>query len=136
MEAETIRCGSPEAVVLSVLYDGLESVVFAQALKERVDYFQTKCLRNILRIKVAYYSKVSNGEVSDQTSRILYGELGKVRPISKIISDRSITLMGRMIRNDENDHMRKIGIDAEYIKESKGRKNAWADQGSTGCKER
>ena len=103
-----------DAVVLSVLYYGLQSVVFTQALKERVDYFQTKCLRQILRIKAAYYSKVSNREVLDQSSRILYGEYGKVKPISEIISDRAITLLGHIIRSDETDHMRKIAIDAEY----------------------
>ena len=89
-------------------------MVFTQALKERVDYFQTKCLRNILRIIAAYYSKASSREVLVQTSRVLYGELGKVRPSSKIISDRAITLLGHIIRSDVTDHMRKVDIDAEY----------------------
>ena len=43
-----------DAVVLSVLFDGLESVVFTRALKDRVDYFQTKCLRNVFGVRAAY----------------------------------------------------------------------------------
>ena len=97
-------------------------MVFTQALKERADYFQTKGLRHILRIKAAYYSKVSNREVLDQSSRILYGEHGKVKPINKIISDRAITLLGHIIRTDVTDHMRKIAIDAEYKRVERAKK--------------
>ena len=49
-----------EAVVLAVLFYGLDSVVLTKALKDRLDYFHTKCIRHILRIKAAFYSKVSN----------------------------------------------------------------------------
>jgi hypothetical protein len=97
-------------------------VVFIQALKERVDYFQTKGLRQILRIKAAYYPKFSNQEVLDQASRIRYGELGKVKPVSKIILDRAIALLGHIIRSDETDHMRKIAIDAEYKRVERAKK--------------
>jgi len=49
-----------DAIVLPVLFYGLESVVFTKALEARVDYFQTKCLRNILKVGAVFYSRVSN----------------------------------------------------------------------------
>ena len=36
-----------DAVVLAVLFYGLDSVVLTKALKDRLDYFHTKCIRHI-----------------------------------------------------------------------------------------
>ena len=62
------------AVVFSVLTYGLEALPFTKSLNERVDYFQPKCYRNILKIQVAYYSQVSNKEVLNRVSEIQYQE--------------------------------------------------------------
>jgi hypothetical protein len=88
--------------------------VFTKALEARVDYFQAKCLRNILKVGAAFYSRVSNKDVLNRASQILYGEDGKVRPVSKVISDRAITLLGHLIRAENTDQMRKVAIDAEF----------------------
>merc|ERR1712110_1225889 len=99
-----------------VLTYGLESIPFTKELKNRVDYFQTKCLRNIMKIKAAYYSQVSNKDILNKVSTILYDEVGKVSPISRTISDRAITLLGHIVRSDENDHMRKVALNAELLR--------------------
>ena len=104
------------AVVLTVLYYGLESVVFTKALKDRVDYFHTKCIRNILKIDAAYYSKVSNQQVLDLASKQVYGEEGKLKIASKTIADRAITLLGHVIRAPAEDLMHKVAIDANFAR--------------------
>ena len=102
-----------ESVVLAILFYGLDSVVLTKALKNRVDYFHTKCLRHILRIQAAYYSKVSNKAIVEKASNILHGAPDKMKLASKTISERAVTLLGHIIRADEQDQMRKIAIDAE-----------------------
>ena len=70
----------------------------------------------------AYYSKVSNREVLDQTSRVLYGEPGKVMPIVKS-SWIVLCPLGHIIRSDETDHMRTIAIDAEHKRSERAKKH-------------
>ena len=81
------------ATVFPVLTYGLDSVPFTKALCNRVDCFQTKCCRTILRIKAAYYSQISNKEILDNVSMILNGEAGKTQLVSRSISNRAITLL-------------------------------------------
>ena len=59
------------ATVFPILAYGLESVPFTKELNGRIDYFQAKCYRNILRIKAAYYSQASNKEELNQVSLAL-----------------------------------------------------------------
>ena len=48
-------------------------------MEQRVNYFQSKCMRNILKVEAACYSKVSNREILDRASMLIHGELGKMR---------------------------------------------------------
>ena len=102
------------AVVFTVLTYGLETLPFTKSLESRLNYFQAKYYRNIMKVQAAYYSKVSNKEMLDSVSVILHGEAGKVQPMSRIISDRAVTLLGHVFRSNEDDHMRKVAIDAEF----------------------
>ena len=56
---------------------------------------------------------MSNEKVLDETSKIVYGEPGKLKLASRTIGDRAITLLGHIIRADENDQMRKVAIYSE-----------------------
>ena len=67
-----------------------------------------------MKIQAAFYSQVTNKEVLDNVSIILYGGPAKVQPMSRIISDRAITLLGHVIRSPEKDYMRRVAIDAEF----------------------
>ena len=64
--------------------------------------------------KAAFYSKVNNEKVLNVASEIAYGEPDKIKLASRIISDRAITLLGHIIRADDNDQMKKVAIDAEF----------------------
>ena len=103
-----------DAVVLAVLYYGLDRLVLTKSLRDRVDYFHTKCIRHILKIQAAYYSKVCKKQVLNEASILLHGVEGKIQLASKTIVDRAITLLGHIIRANEQDQMRKIAIDAEF----------------------
>ena len=92
-----------ESMVASVLFYGLESVVFTAALEQRVDYFQAKCIRNILKVQAAYCSNVSNKAILEHASTVLYNEPKRMRPFSKAISDRAITLLGHIIRANNTE---------------------------------
>ena len=101
-----------KSMVASILYYGLESVVLTAALGQRMDYFQAKCLRNMMKIQAAFFSKVSDKTVLDDASTMLYGELRKLRPFSKVASEKTITLLGHVIKANDDDQMKMIAIDA------------------------
>jgi hypothetical protein len=102
------------AVVFTVLTYGLETVPFTKALESRVNYFQAKCYRNILKTQAAFYSRVSDKEILDKVSMILHSEPGRTPMISRQIADKAVILLGHIIRSDKDDHMRRVAIDAEF----------------------
>ena len=67
-----------------------------------------------MKVLAAFYSRVSNKTLLEDASTMLYGELRKLRPFSKVVSDRAITLLGHVIRANGYDQMKMIAIDAEY----------------------
>jgi hypothetical protein len=93
---------------------GLETIPFTKEQEGRLDYFQANCYRRILKIQAAFYSRVSNKQILDIVSNHLFEEPGKVSTLSRQVSDRAITLLGHVVRSDENDHSRRIAIDAEF----------------------
>ena len=102
-------------MVASALFYCLESVMLTAALGQRMDYFQAKCLRNIMKVQATFYSRVSNKTLLEDASTMLCGEPRKLRPFSKVVSDRAITLLGHVIRaNDDDDQMKMIAIEAKY----------------------
>ena len=101
-------------MVFTVLTYGLETLPFTRSLNDKIDYFQTKYYRNILKIQAAFYSQDSNKEVLDRVPEILYQELGKIQRMSRKIADKATTLLGHIMRSDLNDHSRKAAIDAEF----------------------
>ena len=103
-------------MVFSVLAYGLDTVAFTHELRNRLDDSQAKCYRNVLKIRAAYYSRVSNKGVLDKVSILLCKESGKVSPMNKQIRDKSITLFGHIVRSDKDGHMRKVAVEAEFKK--------------------
>ena len=78
-----------EAVVLAVLFYGLDSIVLTKALRDRIDYFHTKCIRHILKIQAAYYSKVSNKKVLDEASILLHG----IEPLPCLVTSSALMIV-------------------------------------------
>ena len=113
------------AVVLPVRMYGIEAIPLTKVLESRVDYFQARCLRNILKKHDAHYSHASNKEVLGRVSEFVSEEPGKTLAASRQIGNRSVTLSGHVIRCDSEDPMRRVAIDAEFKRVEKESTPGW-----------
>ena len=85
------------ALVESKLSYGLAAAVFTEAQQRNLDGFQSRCLRSILRIPAAYYSRISNDEVLRRAS---------AEKSSGRLSQRQIRLLGRASRAPTTNPLR------------------------------
>ena len=104
------------ACIMSVLLYGMEGVVLTQALTQRINYFHTRALRNIMGLDSAYMSKISNKNVLNKAREILYGDAESNNHRYLLAADqiksRAVTLLGHIIREpNQTDHARQITID-------------------------
>ena len=65
----------------------------------RLNGFQSRCLRRILAIKPAYYSRVSSKKVLDQSSQPLY---------SQQLLKQQLVMFGRVARLPNEDPLRRL----------------------------
>ena len=59
-------------------------------------------------IEAAYYSNVSNKSVRNQASNILTGEDKHIKKASYIIKQGAVTMLGHILREDNDNTIRKI----------------------------
>ena len=72
----------------------LAPACFTKAEFRRLDGFQSKCLRKVLKIQPSYYSRVSNAEVR---------RIAEVCSSSDALRSRQLLLLGRvLVSTDEN----------------------------------
>ena len=71
---------------------------FCKAQRRRLDGFYARCLRRILRIPAAYYSRVSNQTV--------FGRAGVV-PLTRQLARQQMLLLGQVARAPANDPLRR-----------------------------
>ena len=102
-----------DAVIVAKVLYGLESIPLTKADGRKLDAFQMKGLRKILKIKNPYWSRVSNEKLLEMTNDKLKleNEDKPLRRLSERIIDRQITLYAHVIRANEDDPMQKISID-------------------------
>ena len=70
-----------DAIVVPQLLYNLESLWILQSDHNRINSFQASCLRQILRIQHAYYSRVSNAEVLSLAQADLLSETLRTRQV-------------------------------------------------------
>merc|ERR1711953_692022 len=103
------------ACAMSVLLYGLEGIVLTQSLKQRINYFYTKAIRNILRIPAAFMSRISNDKVIDIANNILHGEEHKDRYMiaSNMIKMRAVGFLGHIAREAQQwGHVARVTVNA------------------------
>jgi hypothetical protein len=66
--------------------------------RRRLDAFQAKCLRKVIGVKPSFISRVSNEEVRTRAN---------CRPLSSILTQRQLMLMGRLAARPDTDIMRQ-----------------------------
>ena len=88
-----------QAIVLPKLLYNLESLWLLQADRNRLDAFQAACLRKILKVPHAYYSRVSNEEVRAKA---------KTQPLSADLLDRQTKLYDRIADLPGDNLLRRL----------------------------
>ena len=105
----------------------------------KLDSFHYKGLRRILKIDHAYFSRVSNEQILVKANIIankgsnldiswnqFIGQNKsaqiKIKPISELIKKRQETLLGHIIRTDEEDPMREATLNKEGTRLTKEKK--------------
>ena len=102
---------------------GLETIELTDTLKSRLDAFQIRGLRHILKIEHSYWSRVANEEILAKANAIMakkdwttewrqfLPENRRAKPRIKLLSqiqeDRKRRLLGHIIRTDDNDPTRR-----------------------------
>ena len=83
-----------QAVVTSKVLYGLSSAWLNVCEQRRIDGFQARCLRSVLGIKPAYWSRVSNLKILEQACQ---------RPYSKQLLCQQLLLYGKVARAADTD---------------------------------
>ena len=86
------------ALVVSRLLYGLSTVWLAQAQRRRLDGFYCRCLRRVLGIPAAFFSRVSNKQVFDKAG---------VLPLSDQVLMRQLILLGKAGRSPPDSLVRR-----------------------------
>ena len=102
-----------DAVIVAKLMYGLTSIPLSKADANKIDAFQMRGLRKILKIKHPYWSKVSNKKLLEIANDKLREERDKkcLERLSNRLIERQIVLVAHTIRLDEQDPLKRISID-------------------------
>ena len=79
-----------ESLVLSKVLHGLAAGCFNVAQRRQLDAFQARCLRIMLRILPAFYSRTSNKEVLRRA--------GSPKLLSQLLLEQQLDLLGKVLR--------------------------------------
>ena len=120
------------AIVVAQLVYGLNTIHLTQTDYKRLDAAQMRTLRNILNIDHPVFSRVSNEEVLRRANQAAFGKgteqewvqfiqvsagkLKKIRPVSELIQERQVRLLGHLLREGEGSVMRRVAIDEDFLK--------------------
>ena len=103
------------AVIISQLTYGLETLPLTSDLISRLNAFQMKGFRKILKINHPFYSRVSNAEILE-TLNLNVGEAKEIRikTVSEMIEEKKIKLLGHCIRAEKDDPMRQPFFETRF----------------------
>ena len=88
-----------QAVITCRVFYGLSGAWLNVAEQRRLDAFQSKCLRRILGIPSAYFSRVSNKVVLARAQQI---------PYTMQLLKQQLLLYGKVARSRDDDPLRKL----------------------------
>ena len=114
-----------QAIVTSRLLYGLSSAWINVAELRRLDGFQSRCLRKILGIQPAYYSRVPNRKIL---------EIAQQLPYSRQLLKQQLLLFGKVARAPDSDPLRQLTFCASSLHAATGKyvrrvgrpRNEWA----------
>ena len=102
-----------DAVIVAKLMYGLTSIPLSKADANKIDAFQMRGVRKILKVKHPYWSRISNKKLLEMANEKLGNEQDKncLRKLSSRLIERQIVLFAHTIRLEEQDPLKKISID-------------------------
>ena len=86
------------ALIISRLQYGLSTMCLVKAQRRRLDGFYARCLRRVLGIPAAFYSRVSNKDVFQRAG---------VLPLTEQILHRQLVLLGKVARSPPESLVRR-----------------------------
>ena len=106
--------------MVSRLLYGLETIPLTTAMETKINAFQQRCLRRILKIDPAYYSRVKNIEVlakanktvsklkrtqEDWVDQLAKGDLTRapIKPLATILAQRRVKLFAHTLRHEDDE---------------------------------
>ncbi len=95
------KCQIFQSFITSRLLYGLSSACLKAAKLRRLNRFQARCLRKILRIQPAFVSRVSNRVVLQRS---------KQAPYSSQLLRQQLMLFGKVARADDSDVLRRVSF--------------------------
>ena len=125
------------AVIVSQLIYGLNTIHLTDSCLQTLDTFQLRGLRQILRIEAAFFSGISHNKVLEKANIVMnsgdnlditweqfktekQGANVKIERLSILIKKKQNTLLGHLIRTDEQDGiMREVSIGTDPLKVSR-----------------
>ena len=100
-----------DAVIVSKLLYGLESVAFTEQGCNRLDAFQYKGLRKIPHIEHPFWSHIKNKDVLElANTRAATTPNKRIVPLSQRLVHRQIENNGHNIRAEDLDLMKKVSM--------------------------
>ena len=100
-----------DAVIVSKLLYGLESVPFTEQDCNRLDAFQYRGLRNIRHIKHPYWSHIKNKDALGlSNARAAIKSNKPIVPLSQHLVHRQVKLYGHTIRAEDLDFMKSFNV--------------------------
>ena len=93
------------AIVISQLIYGLETIPMNQNQITRLNAFQMKGFRKILKIHHPFYSRVSNDDVWQRINQFKPGD-APIKSIAEMLRERKTKLLAHCIRSEPTDPIR------------------------------
>ena len=121
-----------QAVIVSRLLYGLSSAWLNVAEIRRLNGFHCRCLRVIMRVQPAYFSRISNKKVLQECGQ---------KPIDRQLLKQQMVLYGRVARSPPSDPLRLLtfvpgGLEtaaSRYIRRVGRQRNEWATMVQKEC---
>ena len=117
-----------DSLILSGLRYGVASAWLSKSDLRRMDGFHVGCLRKMLKIPVAYISRISNEEVRRRVQQ---------QPLSVSIRAMQLKLLGQVLTNPDKDFLKDVAFQdgdvlrpstAAYVRKVGRPKDNWAEK--------
>ena len=124
------------AIIGAKLLYGLETIHLTKALLNKIDAFQVRGLRKILKLPSTFIDRrFTNRNVLDRVSALMFGHHHHNPSIlfSHCYNERRAKLLGHIARTSQQDPLRQVSFQPDSVNRIQYGKNVMVDPGKIGC---